>query len=230
MVIKDDRQNTSSQGETLKFYTFSKEEYDVLTTIAWLICETIFLIGWCIFIYYEFVLGNIYLADTIFIDNVILFAIWGSYMIFYFFNSISTYFKRKRTLSHYTKYREHKEKEISSPIKEESFCVYCGEIITSDIFKKKKKEYVKPTKFAGLSRGYFCKPCYKKKYLSRNLLMRYALFVIYLITMLVFLFNMYSIFNLPSILLYFYAVLIGGIVGFSLGILQTVITYRKKYK
>ena len=140
MPIKDEKQNITPQETPQKFFVFSQEEYDVRTTIIWLIFEIIFIIGWSIFIYYEFVLGNIYLAKLLFINNIVFITVWGSFMIFYFFRSISTYFKRERTLSYYIKYIEHKEKETSSPLKTESFCVYCGETIVSDIFKKKKKE------------------------------------------------------------------------------------------
>ncbi len=176
--------------EVQKFKEIPQQKYSSSEPILAFILYTILTILVCLilFIHLESFNFNIY-------DPRVVFDIsWFSICLIGIIRFLLSYFMRKNASIYHIRYYRNVSNKVHIELGNETFCRGCGIIISNEIFRDKNRQFIKPKTFF-LTKGYYCKKCYKKYHRRVNI--GIFLLIIFLYVFLLQIFRFYQLESLP---------------------------------
>lgn len=145
--------------------------------------------------------------SIIYDPRIVLGFLWISVGLLNIINSLLSYFMRKNASIYHIRYYRNVSNKVHIELGNETFCRGCGIIISNEIFRNKNRQFIKPKTFF-LTKGYYCKKCYKKYHIRMNIGIFLLIIVLYVGLLQIFRFNQLKYFPILFLFIFYLITLI----------------------
>lgn len=189
--------------EVQKFKEIPQKKYGLFEPILIFILYTILTILVCLILFLHLNGFNSIIYDP----RIVLGFLWISVGLLNIINSLLSYFMRKNASIYHIRYYRNVSNKVHIELGNETFCRGCGIIISNEIFRNKNRQFIKPKTFF-LTKGYYCKKCYKKYHIRMNIGIFLLIIVLYVGLLQIFRFNQLKYFPILFLFIFYLITLI----------------------